>query len=124
MKTGLKVGCCPTCGGEMKSKHGVAVDASLLTVAAGGVRVKLRPMEFKLVELLVRRAPRALNREVLWHALYGDRPDCDMPDNKVLDVHLAHVRRKFEATGMPLEIVNIPWTGWSLVVVDRELEVA
>jgi two-component system, OmpR family, copper resistance phosphate regulon response regulator CusR len=64
-------------------------------VSRGGVTIDLRAREFELLEYLLRHQGRVVSREMLARDLWKDR-ELIGPLSNVLDVHIAHLRRKID----------------------------
>lgn len=67
-------------------------DLDRLTVTRGGRRVDLTPAARRLLEVLMRASPRALTRDELERALWGDQP----PASDALRTHLHSLRRAID----------------------------
>lgn len=61
--------------------------------------------EIRLIELLARREGQTLTKDCLLHGMYFDRPDCDWPELKIIDVFVCKLRRKLEGTPHEIETV-------------------
>jgi two-component system OmpR family response regulator len=65
-----------------------------------GVMLELLPIEFRLLEYLMRNAGQVLTRTMIFEAVWGYRFD---PGTNVIDVHIGRLRRKVDAnTATPL----------------------
>jgi two-component system response regulator RegX3 len=71
----------------------VVMDVGRHEVTVRGASVELRPKEFELLELLLRRAGRLVPREVLLDEVWGAP---FYGDTKTLDVHIRRIREKIE----------------------------
>ena len=58
-----------------------------------GRRVELLPMEFKLLEFMMRNAGRSLSRRFLFESVWGYHFD---PGTNLIDVHVGKLRRKID----------------------------
>lgn len=56
--------------------------------------LKLSPIAFKLLEVLVRASPQAVSRQHIMQAVWGD----DQPDSNSLKVHIHHLRKQLDAS--------------------------
>lgn len=72
----------------------IEMDIDAHEVRAGGELVKLRPKEFELLEVLMRRKNRLSPRETLIDEVWGSDY---FGDTKTLDVHIKRLRSKLEA---------------------------
>jgi DNA-binding response OmpR family regulator len=84
-----------------------------LGVRAGERRVVLSPREHALVGYLLRRRGEVVPRADILREVFGYGHD---PGTNVIDVHLAHVRRKL--AGLPVAIVTIRGAGVRLEVAE------
>ncbi len=62
----------------------------------GGRRIELLPMEFKLLEFMMRNAGQALSRRMIFEAVWEYYFD---PGTNLIDVHVGKLRRKIDFTG-------------------------
>ena len=83
-----------------------------LIVESAGKAVQLSPREFRLLGCLVRRAGELVTRPELLDEVFGYSFD---PGTNVIDVHLAHLRRKL--AGFPIAIETVRGAGIRLAVV-------
>lgn len=84
------------------------------TVEADGRVVALSPREFGLLGCLLTRAGSVVSRAVVLEQVFGYTFD---PGTNVVDVHLAHLRRKL--AGLPLQIETVRGAGFRLVATRR-----
>ncbi len=77
---------------------GLVVDPSRHVATARGKRLDLTPIEFRLLERLVRRAEEVVAKEELLRAGWPDERE---PDPEWLKPHLARLRAKLAAAGAP-----------------------
>lgn len=75
---------------------GVTVDFNTRRVAVGDIAVALTPSEYEIFEHLVLARRRLVSRDEMLTHLYGFE---DGPDPKVIDVHLARIRKKLRTAG-------------------------
>ena len=64
----------------------------------GGRRIELLPMEFKLLEFMMRNAGQALSRRMIFEAVWEYYFD---PGTNLIDVHVGKLRRKIDFPGVP-----------------------
>jgi two-component system response regulator CpxR len=79
--------------------NGVALDPGTRDVTCDGQRVELTTLEFDILEHLMRAAGRVLSRDALMEALYNRKAS---PFDRAMDMHISHLRKKFEACGRTL----------------------
>jgi DNA-binding response OmpR family regulator len=92
------------------SAHGIVVDPQRHAATAGGHPLELTPIEFRLLERLVRRAGEVVPRDELLRAGWPDERD---PDPEWLKPHLARLRAKLTAAGTPVP-ENVRGIGYRL----------
>jgi len=87
-------GCCPLCGQpKRKQRSHTFGDVTVANgeISKGGMSMILTPVRFAIIEALAARANKPLAIESLMQVVYGDSDD--PPTERVLDVHLSHLRR-------------------------------
>ncbi len=62
----------------------------------GGRRIELLPMEFKLLEFMMRNAGQILSRRLIFETVWEYYFD---PGTNLIDVHVGRLRRKIDAAG-------------------------
>ncbi|WP_024600710.1 response regulator transcription factor [Pseudoalteromonas sp. TAE56] len=82
--------------------------AHTATVAA--YSLKLSPITFKLLEVLVREQQKPVTRQVIMQAIWGD----DQPDSNSLKVHIHHLRKQLEQAHCQAVLETIPSVGFGL----------
>jgi DNA-binding response OmpR family regulator len=92
------------------SLDGIVVDASRHSASVNGNELDLTPIEFRLLEVLVRRAREVVSRHQLLRAGWPDERD---PDPEWLKPHLARLRSKLLAAGAPAP-ENVRGVGYRL----------
>jgi DNA-binding response OmpR family regulator len=63
----------------------------------GGRRIELLPMEFKLLEFMMRNAGQLLSRRMIFEAVWDYYFD---PGTNLIDVHVGKLRRKIDTPGV------------------------
>jgi len=91
------------------------VDRLKRTALRAGIRIRLTPTEFKLIEELLVRPGDVVSRSALLRAVW--EMDFD-PGTNVLDVHLSRLRGKLEAGGRSRLIHNVKDGGFLVAEVD------
>jgi DNA-binding response OmpR family regulator len=92
------------------SLGGIVVDPSRHTASANARTLELTPIEFRLLEILVRRGGDVVSREQLLRAGWPDERD---PDPEWLKPHLARLRAKLGEAGVPMP-ENVRGVGYRL----------
>jgi two-component system KDP operon response regulator KdpE len=89
------------------------VDLAQRQVRKGGVEVKLTPIEYALLRLLVTHAGKVLTHRQLLTEVWGEKA---VGQSHYLRVHVAHLREKLEADpAVPELILTEPAVGYRLV---------
>lgn len=74
--------------------------------------VHLTSLESQFVMQLIKHKDRILTKEAIFFALYGERPECDQPISKVMDVVVSKVRHKFAPHNITIKTI---WgRGWMI----------
>lgn len=77
----------------------------------GEVELGLLPLEFRLLEYLMRHTGRVLTRTMIFEAVWGYRFD---PGTNVIDVHIGRLRRKVDASGFAPLIHTVRGCGYTI----------
>jgi two-component system OmpR family response regulator len=78
------------------------LDLMTRTARRAGELIELLPLEFKLLDYLMRHSGQVLTRTMIFEAVWGYRFD---PGTNVIDVHMARLRRKLDA-GHTLSLIH------------------
>ncbi len=84
--------------------------------------LKLSPIAFKLLEVLVRASPLPVSRQHIMQAIWGD----EQPDSNSLKVHIHHVRKQLNASKHSplLKLDTISGIGFAIKAADQgDLEI-
>lgn len=91
-------------GGKMLYAFGVEADTHAHTVTKNGEQVHLTPLEYTLLEQLMRSRGAALYRDVLYNRVWGG----DMEDDtRTLDLHIKRLRQKFDWTDKIITVYKV-----------------
>lgn len=82
-----------------------------------GRPLDLTPTEFKLLEVLMRNPNRVVRRTEILDRVWGMNFD---PGTSVIDVHMAHLRKKLEVGGRPRVINTVKAVGFTLSDQDSQ----
>jgi DNA-binding response OmpR family regulator len=74
----------------------LTVDLEMRSVSRAGQRIDLTPREFDLLAYLMRRPGQVVTREMLARDVWRETRR-ETPLDNVIDVHIAHLRRKVDA---------------------------
>jgi DNA-binding response OmpR family regulator len=89
-------------------------DPALVRVRRGARTISLPPIPLKLLETLMRAAPRVVRREELERAVWGDAP----PDSDALRAHLHVVRAAVDGAGEAPLIHTLRGVGYRMMAPD------
>lgn len=87
------------------------LDLVARTVTRRKVRLDLLPMEFRLLEYMMRNSEQILTRTMLFESVWGYHFD---PGTNIIDVHIGRLRRKVDAPGLPHLIHTVRGSGYIL----------
>jgi DNA-binding winged helix-turn-helix (wHTH) protein len=82
---------------EPKVRRGVVVDVSRKRLVLDGETAALTYKEFELLQYLVLREGRTIDRTELIASLWADGDDDDVPNERTIDVHVRRLRSKLGA---------------------------
>jgi two-component system, OmpR family, response regulator len=91
------------------------LDLMSRTARRDGAPIELLPLEFKLLDYLMRHSGQVLTRTMIFEAVWGYRFD---PGTNVIDVHMARLRRKVDA-GHSLSLIHTV-RGWGYRLGEAE----
>jgi len=89
--------------GSALSLGGVEIDPSQRRTIVHGKRVTLRPREFELLEILMRKAGRVLTRAYLLETVWGMSSSAD---TRAVDVMVSRLRRRLGRAAKMIETVS------------------
>ncbi len=87
------------------------LDLMARTASRGGATLELLPIEFRLLEFLMRNSGQVLTRSMIFEAVWGYHFD---PGTNVIDVHIARLRRKVDPEGLPPLIHTVRGIGYRI----------
>ena len=89
------------------------LDLDLMTRAAKrrDAELELLPIEFRLLEFLMRNSGQVLTRSMIFESVWGYSFD---PGTNVIDVHIARLRRKVDPDGLPPLIHTVRGRGYRI----------
>lgn len=96
--------------GERLTLGDLVFDVATLEVSRGGLPVTLPATSRRILELLMRQAPRVVTRAEIETALWGDSP----PDSDALRVHMHTLRLAIEPPGTRPMLRTIRGVGYQL----------
>jgi DNA-binding response OmpR family regulator len=89
-------------------------DPALVRVRRGGRVISLPPIPLKLLETLMRAAPRVVRRDELERAVWGDAP----PDSDALRAHMHTLRAAVDGAGEPALLHTLRGVGYRIMAPD------
>ncbi len=98
----------------------VTIDFRRLEAKKGAISLKLRPIEFGIMRLLIEHESEPVSREQLLDEVWGyDR----FPTTRTVDTHIHHLRRLLEDDpGNPRYILTVPRVGYKFIGSDSSGE--
>ncbi len=85
---------------------GLAVNTESKTVKVDGEDVRLTPLEYKILELLVRNRGRVFSAEDIYKSVWNE--DTAVGDNTIA-VHVRHIREKIEINPKEPRYLKVVW---------------
>ncbi len=89
----------------------LSLDLMARNARRGDSIIELLPIEFRLLEYLMRHSGQVLTRTMIFEAVWGYRFD---PGTNVIDVHMARLRRKVDGGHAPPLIRTVRGCGYQL----------
>jgi two-component system OmpR family response regulator len=87
------------------------LDLITRTASRADATLELLPIEFRLLEFLMRNSGQVLTRSMIFEAVWGYHFD---PGTNVIDVHIARLRRKVDTDGLPPLIHTVRGIGYRI----------
>ncbi len=88
------------------------LDADAFSFCVDGEPVSLTPMEFALMETMMRQPSKAFTKQELFEAASGEPY---MVEDNTLNVHVSHIRAKLKPSGTDACLVTVWGVGFKLV---------
>ncbi|MEP1382893.1 MAG: response regulator transcription factor [Paraglaciecola sp.] len=103
--------------GEVKTlKLGdLTLDLSELSANLNQHPLKLSPIAYKLLEVLVRASPKTATRQHIMQTLWGD----EQPDSNSLKVHIYHLRKQLESVPSNIKLETVSGIGFAMKAEDK-----
>jgi DNA-binding response OmpR family regulator len=93
---------------------GLELDPATFVVARDGRALKLTPVEFQILHLLMRASPKVVRRREIEQAIWGDEP----PNGEALRVHIHHLRQAIDKSFTPPLLRTVRGIGYQLAPPD------
>jgi two-component system OmpR family response regulator len=87
------------------------LDLIARTAQRNDATLELLPIEFRLLEYLMRNAGQVLTRTMIFETVWGYHFD---PGTNVIEVHIGRLRRKVDAGGAPALIHTVRGCGYTI----------
>jgi two-component system OmpR family response regulator len=91
--------------------RGLVLDRLRRTAERDGVRLLLKPLEFRLLEHFMLNPDRVFTRMMLLGQIWGFKFD---PQTNIVETHISHLRRKIDAPDEPSMICTVRHAGYAL----------
>jgi DNA-binding response OmpR family regulator len=88
----------------------LTLDLSQHSASLNNKSLKLSPIAFKLLEVLVRASPQTLSRQHIMQSVWGD----EQPDSNSLKVHIHHLRKQLDAIDSNIKLETIAGAGFAI----------
>ncbi|MEP4890925.1 MAG: response regulator transcription factor [Aliiglaciecola sp.] len=100
--------------GEVKklSAGDLSLDLAQHKASLKQTTLKLSPIAFKLLEVLVRACPKTVSRQQLIQQVWGD----EQPDSNSLKVHIHHVRKQLDVEQSNVKLETVSGVGFAIKV--------
>ena len=100
-----------TLGSMGKQQGEITIDGLTLNteqklVKVDGEAVRLTPMEYRILELLIRNRGRVFSTEEIYRSVWQE--DCAVSDNTIA-VHIRHIREKIEINPREPKYLKVVW---------------
>ncbi|GAA6184028.1 cationic peptide response regulator transcription factor CprR [Aliiglaciecola sp. NS0011-25] len=90
----------------------LSLDLSQHTAHLKQNTLKLSPIAFKILEVLVRTSPQAVSRQQLMQQVWGD----EQPDSNSLKVHIHHLRKQLDVEHSNVKLETVSGVGFAIKV--------
>ena len=85
---------------------GLAIDTEIKTVTLDGEKVRLTPIEYKILELLAKNKGRVLSADEIYRKVWNE--ESVVGDNTIA-VHVRHIREKIEINPKEPRYLKVVW---------------
>ncbi len=86
--------------------NGLSVDTESKTVTRDGIDIHLTPIEYKILELLMRNPNRVFSADDIYRRVWNE--DAAVNDNTIA-VHIRHIREKTEINPKQPQYIKVIW---------------
>jgi DNA-binding response OmpR family regulator len=102
---------CPMCGGPLREHEELYIEDDVIFYK--GELVGMARQAHVMLAHLIKRQGKILNKDRMWHHLYGDRPDGG-PNLPILNIYMSQIRKAIKRHNLPFTIQTIWSVGWIL----------
>ena len=102
MKFGLPQ---PVQGSRHYSEGGLELDEDTVEVTVDGIPVRLTPMEFKILALMIKHPGRVFSAEEIYESVWNERA----VNTDTVMVHVRRIREKIEINPKNPKYVKVVW---------------
>lgn len=85
---------------ELEDLFGMGDDDAMLIHMAAGL-----PLTACKTVGIIRKRTTVTSKTMIYSLLYGDRPECDQPDPRIIDVEISKSRAKLRPLGIEIKTV-------------------
>lgn len=85
---------------------GLCVDVESHTVRVDGEEVRLTPIEYKILELLIRHRKRVFSADEIYRLVWNEAP---VVSDNTIAVHIRHIREKIEINPKEPRYIRVVW---------------
>ncbi len=96
---------CPLCGSNYEGHKGIYISDDSYEIVVDGVRIKLTRRQTQALAGLVKVYPRVARKEFLMDYIYGNEPEADEPELKIIDVFMCKIRKILEPLGYGIDTI-------------------
>lgn len=89
---------------------GIELDLDKMKASLSGYTLKLSPIAFKILEVLLRNSPNAVSRDFIVQEVWGD----DKPESNSLKVHIFNLRKQLDLAGNKALLQTVSGFGFSI----------
>ena len=86
--------------------NGLSLDTESKTVTRDGIGIHLTPIEYKILELLMRNPNRVFSADDIYRRVWNE--EADVNDNTIA-VHIRHIREKTEINPKQPQYIKVIW---------------
>ena len=89
---------------------GIELDLDKMKASLSGYTLKLSPIAFKILEVLLRNSPNPVSRDFIVQEVWGD----DKPESNSLKVHIFNLRKQLDLAGNKALLQTVSGFGFAI----------